>query len=118
MPNNLGSSRCHLHGAQQLEPRVAYRKPLNPSEVESGLDRALRDHLQFNHYPPLPTSLVVVAATAIQIALDGNRDGLLSTLQLPPPCRFRGRDWLTVAEALDAMHLEEFLRESPMEDCP
>ena len=71
-----------------------------------GLDSALYWHLTTNCYPPLPVSMIAVAAEAIELASCEQWDDKIS---MPDDIMFRYRDEITVAEAVEAMHLEGFI---------
>ena len=70
------------------------------------LDQALSWHLQSNHYPPVPLSMLPVCKEAIEHANTGDWDTLL---QLPKGVSFRGSEKAPVSEIVRAHHLNDFL---------
>lgn len=81
--------------------------------VEGGaisLREALGWHLRYNHYPPLPESLIDVAEKAIEEARNADPYAWeVTLLDLPEGITFRGCTTIAVAEAIESMHLEDFL---------
>jgi hypothetical protein len=78
-------------------------------QVKAGnirLEIALMDHLEANHYPPLPVALVPTAMHAIDLANIGDWD---EVIDMPPRIQFRDRDTASVSEIVKSMHLDAFL---------
>ena len=78
-------------------------------EVHGGnipMQAALHWHLQSNHYPPLPLSLVPVAIRAIRKA---NREQWHSKVRMPKGIMFKGLVLAPVGDLIEALHLEDFL---------
>jgi hypothetical protein len=73
-----------------------------------GTDRsiAIEHHLQYNHYPPLPLSLVPVAEEAIDAVSDGD---FQREIALPKGLNYRGAETTTAIDAVEAMHLDDFI---------
>ena len=67
---------------------------------------ALEYHLTANHYPPLPRVMIDVAEAAIELA---NSDSWDEAIPMPRGIEFRGADFITVAGAVESLHLESFL---------
>lgn len=79
--------------------------------IEGGaisLREALGWHLQYNHYPPLPKSLIGVAERAIDKANQGEWD---AKLVLPKGCTVNGRRTMTVGQVAEWLHLGDFISE-------
>ena len=74
----------------------------------AGLDQALSWHLQSNHYPPVPLSMLPICKEAIEHANTGDWDTLL---KLPKGCSFRGSDKAPVSAIVEQHHLDTFLDE-------
>ncbi len=70
------------------------------------LREAVRWHLQHNHFPPYPPELLDLAVAAVERAREALPE---HELQVPEPLRFRGRAWVTVADAVESLHLEAFI---------
>ena len=77
------------------------------------LDAALTWHLTSNHFPPLPLPLVPVAIEAIKLGREASEledpDIWAETLDMPDGLLFRGGSTITVAEAIENLHLDPFL---------
>ena len=78
------------------------------------LDSTLRWHLTGNHYPPLPVALVAVAKKAIERAMQydeftgdwlGEGKGP-KAIRLPKGMQFQGKNTISVADAVESMHLD------------
>lgn len=70
------------------------------------LREALRWHLRYNCFPPYPLELVDLAVEAVERAREALPE---HELQVPESLRFRGRTRITVAEAVESLHLEAFI---------
>jgi hypothetical protein len=70
------------------------------------LDEALAWHLQSNHYPRVPLSMVPVCKEAIEHANVGDWN---TRLQLPPGISFYGETTAPVLKIVEQHHLETFL---------
>jgi hypothetical protein len=77
--------------------------------VDMELEAALIRHFRLDFYPPLPSVLIVVAKAAIEEAHRREGANLERELELPEGCMFRGRQRITVAEAVSSMNLECFV---------
>lgn len=71
------------------------------------LEVALAAHLQSNHYPPLPTSLVAACIAALEAAADDDWGRLVA---LPDGLQLRDRDAVPADELIEAAHLSAFLQ--------
>ena len=83
------------------------------------LDTALRWHLQYNHYPPVPGAMVKPCKDAIEIARHWNEDDEMDELvDLPDGVQYKGRDdGKALATALiEDYHLADFLTTEDSED--
>ena len=63
-------------------------------------------HLQSNHYPSLPLSLVPVALRAIRYA---NKEQWHKRVRMPKNLSFRGMRLAPVGDLIESLHLEFFL---------
>ena len=70
------------------------------------LDTALRWHLTYNHYPPLPVSLLPVAKLAIEKAESEEWDELLD---LPDRISYKGSNKAPVHACVKEWHLDSFI---------
>lgn len=75
------------------------------------LEAQLRWHLQANHYPPVPTSMVPVCIEAIDEANEGNWD---SEITLPEGVSWKGLTYATVSAIVEAHHLDTWIIESEL----
>jgi hypothetical protein len=70
------------------------------------LDQKLSWHLQGNHYPPLPTEMVVPCLQAIELA---SLDYWNSEIELPAGITWQNSTTLSVAKMVELCHLETFI---------
>ena len=78
------------------------------SIAESGL--SLRDqlawHLQGNHYPPIPTSMIDPCVLAINLASNGDWQALV---ELPDGVYYRGETSAPASAIVEQHHLDAFI---------
>jgi len=74
-----------------------------------GIEVALKWHLQSNHYPPVPLSMVPICQEAIEHANVGDWD---TEINLPKGISFRGEKFATVSAIVRQHHLDSFLEDS------
>jgi len=67
---------------------------------------ALEWHLQANHYPPVPLSMLPVCEKAIVKARAGKWD---AKVRLPKGCTFKGSVYAPVDEIVRGHHLDTFI---------
>lgn len=67
---------------------------------------AMRVHLQHNHYPPVPVSMVPVCLRALKFAKRGDWD---HNLRLPRDTKYRGKRLAPVSAVVEAHHLDAFM---------
>ena len=82
---------------------------LQASEMaQSGvsLDVQLSWHLQSNHYPPIPLSMVPACKRAIAKA---NRGEWAANVNLPPGVSYRGQRKAPVSAIVEQHHLDAFI---------
>lgn len=72
----------------------------------AGIDRALSWHLQSNHYPPVPESMVSVCLAAIDAI---NEDDLNRLIDLPEGVLYRNREQAPAWAIAEAHHLDPFI---------
>lgn len=72
------------------------------------LREALGWHLRFNHYPPLPESLIGIAERAID---RGNQEEWDAKLVLPKGCTVNGKRTMTAGQVVEWLHLGDFISE-------
>jgi hypothetical protein len=75
-------------------------------EGQLSLEAALGYHLQHNHYPPVPTSMIPVCVQAIELAAEDNYDALVT---LPEGVTWRGDEEAPVWAIVEGHHLEDFI---------
>jgi len=73
------------------------------------LDQAILIHLQSNHYPPVPASMVQPCIDAIDAYYDGDYD---RSIKLPEGVSWRGQDTSPASALIEAHHLEAWLPET------
>ena len=69
-------------------------------------DIALAWHLQSNHYPPVPESMIPVARAAIEA---GNREDWDAEIALPDGVTYRDATTAPAHAIIEAHHLDAFL---------
>lgn len=74
--------------------------------LDFDLNTQLEIHLQGNHYPPVPKSMVEPCIEAIDAYYDEDYDRLIT---LPAPISWRGRDSAPASAIVEAHHLEAWL---------
>ena len=81
-----------------------------------GLDmaNALRVHLQANHYPPVPSSMVQPCMDAIQAFID---EDINRAIELPEGVSWRGNDTAPAHAIAEAHHLDAWLPHAHYCDC-
>jgi hypothetical protein len=73
------------------------------------LEMAIGYHLQGNHYPPVPLSMVQPCIDAIDAYYDEDYDRLID---MPQGVSYRGRDKAPALAIIEAHHLEAWLPET------
>ena len=86
---------------------MGYNTALDLSE-ELDLEMALSIHLQGNHYPPVPRSMVEPCIDAIDAYYDEDYQRLIT---LPAPITWRGQDSAPASAIIEAHHLDAWLPE-------
>ena len=76
------------------------------AEGDLSLAQAVAWHLQSNHYPPVPTSMVRPCLEAIEAVDAGELD---HEVELPEGITFRGRSSCGVWDIVEGHHLHSFL---------
>jgi hypothetical protein len=72
------------------------------------IEQAIGWHLQGNHYPPVPLSMVPVCIAAIDAA---NEDDWERDIELPEGVLWRGRNSAPASALVEAHHLDSWLQE-------
>ena len=70
-------------------------------------DNALKIHLKYNHYPPLPDIVFDLAKRAIKYAKQGKWNNNISLKGTS--ISFRGKKTAPVSECVEAWHLDYFI---------
>jgi hypothetical protein len=70
------------------------------------LTQALTWHLQSNHYPPVPVSMVAVCEEAIDAILANESNSLID---LPDGISWRGQDQVPAWAIAEGLHLGAFI---------
>jgi len=73
---------------------------------ELGLDVALGYHLQGNHYPPVPLSMVQPCIDAIDAIWDEDMDRLIT---MPEGVSYKGSDYAPAWAIAEQHHLDAWL---------
>ena len=73
------------------------------------LEMAIGYHLQGNHYPPVPLSMVQPCIDAIDAYYDEDYDRLID---MPEGVSYRGRDKAPASAIIEQHHLEAWLPET------
>lgn len=71
-----------------------------------GIDLGLRAHLQGNHYPPVPESMVGPSKRAISAVNRGKHD---SKIKLPKGVSWKGKNSAPASAIVEAHHLHAWL---------
>lgn len=77
--------------------------------LDLDLERQIGIHLQGNHYPPVPLSMVQPCIDAIDAYYDEDYDRLI---KLPSPITWKGKDSAPASAIIEAHHLEAWLPET------
>jgi hypothetical protein len=70
------------------------------------MEDAIAWHLQANHYPPVPSSMVEPCIEAIQNALEGN---WFKPVELPNPISYKGSRYAPSSAIIEQHHLSPWL---------
>jgi hypothetical protein len=70
------------------------------------MEDAIAWHLQSNHYPPVPVSMVPACIEAIQNALEGN---WYKPVELPKPVKYKGSSHAPSGTIIEQHHLDPWL---------
>ena len=81
----------------------------NNDLLELDLERQLQIHLQGNHYPPVPVSMVQPCIEAIDAYHDEDYNKLID---LPEPITWRGHKTAPASALIEAHHLQAWLPEN------
>ena len=72
------------------------------------IDQALTWHLQGNHYPPIPSSMLGPCKRAISAANKGNHD---ANIKLPEGISWRGKKSAPAHAIIEAHHLHSWVKQ-------
>ena len=78
-----------------------------------GIDLGLRAHLQGNHYPPVPESMVGPSKRAINAVNKGKHD---SNIRLPEGVSWKGKKSAPASAIVEAHHLHAWLNPDQFQD--
>jgi hypothetical protein len=80
------------------------------AEMDLGLTMAesIRIHLQGNHYPPVPSSMVQPCLDAIEAYCDEDYNKLI---EMPEGVSYRGSNYAPASAIIEAHHLDAWLPE-------
>ena len=73
---------------------------------ELGISKSIEIHLTANHYPPVPTSMVLPCIEAIYAVNDGNPN---SPITLPEGVSWRGQSSAPAYAIVEGHHLDAWL---------
>jgi hypothetical protein len=93
---------------------MGYLSALAMTDEELGmtLEQQISWHLQANHYPPVPASMVPVCIEAIDLANEGDWN---SEVQLPVGISYRGSEFAPVHALVEQHHLGAWIIESELD---
>lgn len=77
------------------------------------MNQALTWHLQGNHYPPIPTSMVGPSKRAISAVNKGKHD---SNIKLPEGVMYKGKKSAPASAIVEAHHLHAWLNPDQFQD--
>jgi hypothetical protein len=86
---------------------MGYTTALDLSDL--GLEQGISIHLQGNHYPPVPLSMVKPCIDAIDAWWDEDSDRLI---EMPEGVSYRGDKFAPAHAIIDQHHLHAWLQES------
>jgi hypothetical protein len=92
---------------------MGYNTALDLSE-NTNINTALRIHLQANHYPPVPSSMVQPCLDAIDAYHDEDYSRLI---ELPEGVSWRGETSAPASAIAEAHHLDPWLPHAHYCDC-
>lgn len=72
----------------------------------AGLESAMSYHLTVNHYPPVPSEMVPVCITAVELAADDDWD---AEVTLPEGITYRDRTTAPASAIVESHHLDAFV---------
>lgn len=84
---------------------MGYNTALDLSETLD-METAIAIHLQGNHYPPVPTSMVQPCIDAINAYNEGDYN---RSIELPAPITWRDRNTAPASAIVEAHHLDAWL---------
>ena len=90
-------------GSTQASDYAAYDKQFKKTG-----DMGLRAHLQGNHYPPVPESMVAPCKRAIKAVNNGKHD---AQIKLPQGVTWRGKKSAPASSIVEAHHLHAWLNQ-------
>jgi len=76
------------------------------NEVDMSLADQLRIHLTANHYPPVPTTMILACIKAIDAGNEGEWD---RQIELPEGVSWRGNRTASASAIIEAHHLDTWL---------
>jgi hypothetical protein len=85
---------------------MGYLQAAEMAALAPDRETALRWHLQSNHYPPVPTSMISVCEAAIDATIDGDYD---DEIELPEGVRYQGNNTAPAWAIVEAHHLDAFI---------
>lgn len=84
------------------------------ADTDLGIRQQLAYHLQGNHYPPVPASMVQPCLDAIDACNDEDYDRLI---ELPDGVSWRGETSAPASAIADAHHLDAWISHAHYCDC-
>lgn len=87
---------------------MGYLNALGIAESDIPLEQQVRWHLQYNHYPPVPESMVEVALTAIDHAIEEDWG---ADIALPEGILYKGEETAPTYAIISNFHLEPFINQ-------
>lgn len=92
-----------------------YAMGLADAVIEGVTDvrQVLAIHLQNNHYPPVPLSMIEPCIEAIEAYEDGEGE---ARIQLPEGIKYGGENWVPSRVLVNSLHLTYFIDQQYYEE--
>lgn len=87
---------------------MGYMNALSMTTTDLSIQDQVGWHLQYNHYPPIPSSMVDPCVDAIEAASAQEWD---QEINLPEGVDFKGSSTAPACQIVEAHHLEPWIQE-------
>lgn len=92
---------------------MGYMNARGMAEAGIDIDTALGWHLQSNHYPPIPSTMIPACKAAIEAYQDEDYQRLID---LPAGVAWKGKRQAPASAIVDGHHLQAFIDAATEED--